>query len=191
MGYASLIPWPPEKGWAKPRRCKIECVEVAGWGQATGLPFARPAAMCCIGGRVSCHCTGLPDGGSQTGRRETSTEVHDCFTLDGCAGHGSDRPKPSPVKGAQYWVDGQGAPRWASVRINSSGGLIARATPSAPPGIAMIGWSALQLLGKSGRRGLQSQNPPRPAADVQYRGPHLRHVCTRAAGGRKSSISLP
>jgi len=77
--------------------------------------------------------------------------------------------KAAPGKGAQYWVDGGGG-------INTSGGLIAKGHPIGATGIAMIGWSALQLLGKAPAE-LQVKDP-RVAATFNIGGPICASVCT-------------
>src|SRR5438105_3620233 len=56
--------------------------------------------------------------------------------------------RAEPGKGAQYWVAGKAAPD-RECAINTSGGLIAKGHPIGATGIAMIGWSALQLSGKA------------------------------------------
>ena len=113
-------------------------------------------------------------------------EVHDCFTVMGALGT-EVIGKAEPGKGAHYWVEGKAAPG-GECAINTSGGLIAKGHPIGATGIAMIGWSALQLLGKA-PAGLQVQNP-RAAATFNIGGPICASVCTvlRAAG---SSILRP
>ena len=74
-------------------------------------------------------------------------EVHDCFTVMGAIGT-EVIGKAEPGKGARYWVEGKAAPD-GECGINTSGGLIAKGHPIGATGIAMIGWSALQLLGKA------------------------------------------
>ena len=107
-------------------------------------------------------------------------EVHDCFTVMGALGT-EVIGKAEPGKGAQYWVEGKAAPG-GECAINTSGGLIAKGHPIGATGIAMIGWSALQLLGKA-PADLQVQNP-RAAATFNIGGPICASVCTvlRAAG---------
>jgi acetyl-CoA acetyltransferase len=83
--------------------------------------------------------------------------------------------KAEPGKGARYWVDGKAAPD-GECAINTSGGLIAKGHPIGATGIAMIGWSALQLLGKAPTE-LQVRNP-RAAATFNIGGPICASVCT-------------
>jgi acetyl-CoA C-acetyltransferase len=101
-------------------------------------------------------------------------EVHDCFTVMGALGT-EVIGKAEPGKGARYWVEGKAAPD-GECAINTSGGLIAKGHPIGATGIAMIGWSALQLLGKA-PAGLQVPNP-RAAATFNIGGPICASVCT-------------
>ncbi|MCX6630366.1 MAG: thiolase domain-containing protein, partial [Candidatus Solibacter sp.] len=101
-------------------------------------------------------------------------EVHDCFTVMGALGT-EVIGKAEPGRGAQYWVEGKAAPT-GECAINTSGGLIAKGHPIGATGIAMIGWSALQLLGNA-PAGLQVRNP-RAAATFNIGGPICASVCT-------------
>jgi acetyl-CoA acetyltransferase len=101
-------------------------------------------------------------------------EVHDCFTVMGALGT-EVIGKAEPGKGARYWVDGKAAPD-GECAINTSGGLIAKGHPIGATGIAMIGWSALQLLGNAPAE-LQVRNP-RVAATFNIGGPICASVCT-------------
>ena len=60
--------------------------------------------------------------------------------------------------------------------INTSGGLIAKGHPIGATGIAMIGWSSLQLLGKAPAE-VQVRSP-RVAATFNIGGPICASVCT-------------
>jgi acetyl-CoA acetyltransferase len=60
--------------------------------------------------------------------------------------------------------------------INTSGGLIAKGHPIGATGIAMIGWSALQLLGRAPKE-LQVKSP-RLAATFNIGDPICASVCT-------------
>jgi acetyl-CoA acetyltransferase len=60
--------------------------------------------------------------------------------------------------------------------INSSGGLIAKGHTLGATGVAMIGWSAQQLLGKA-PADLQVKNP-KAAATFNIGGPICASVCT-------------
>ena len=171
-GYASLILATGE-GLAALGVAKSECVEVAGWGQATdplrkaGRDVLQPAgayrAM-----RMAYQMAGLNP------EEVNVAEVHDCFTVMGALGT-EVIGKAEPGKGARYWVDGKAAPD-GECAINTSGGLIAKGHPIGATGIAMIGWSALQLLGKAPTE-LQVRNP-RAAATFNIGGPICASVCT-------------
>ena len=101
-------------------------------------------------------------------------EVHDCFTVMGAIGT-EVIGKAEPGKGARYWVEGKAAPD-GECGINTSGGLIAKGHPIGATGIAMIGWSALQLLGKAPAE-LQVKDPAL-AATFNIGGPICASVCT-------------
>ena len=68
-GYASLI-LATEEGLAKLGVPKSECVQVAGWGQATDPIRQGGPRRAASGGRVPGHANRLPDGGGEAGRRE-------------------------------------------------------------------------------------------------------------------------
>jgi acetyl-CoA C-acetyltransferase len=171
-GYAALILATGE-GLAKLGVPKSECVEIAGWGQATD-PIRKE-------GRDVLHPLGA-NRAMQTAYRMANTtpadvnvaEVHDCFTVMGALGT-EVIGKAEPGHGAQYWVDGKAAPD-GECAINTSGGLIAKGHPIGATGIAMIGWSALQLLGKAPAE-LQVKDP-RAAATFNIGGPICASVCT-------------
>ena len=171
-GYAALI-LATEEGLAKLGVARSACVEVAGWGQATdalrkaGRDVLQPAgayrAM-----RTAYQMAGL------NAEEVNVAEVHDCFTVMGALGT-EVIGKAEPGKGAEYWVEGKAAPD-GECAINTSGGLIAKGHPIGATGIAMIGWSALQLLGKAPAE-LQVRNP-RAAATFNIGGPICASVCT-------------
>jgi acetyl-CoA acetyltransferase len=171
-GYAALI-LATEEGLAKLGVPKSECVQIAGWGQATD-PIRKA-------GRDVLHPAGA-NRAMQTAYRMAGiapadvnvAEVHDCFTVMGALGT-EVIGKAEPGKGAQYWVDGKAAPD-GECAINTSGGLIAKGHPIGATGIAMIGWSALQLLGKAPTE-LQVKNA-RAAATFNIGGPICASVCT-------------
>jgi acetyl-CoA acetyltransferase len=153
-------------------------VEVAGWGQATD-PLRKA-------GRDVLHPAGAyraMNAAYQMARVKSEdvnvAEVHDCFTVMGALGT-EVIGKAEPGKGARYWVDGKAAPD-GECAINSSGGLIAKGHPIGATGIAMIGWSALQLLGKAPAE-LQMRNP-RAAATFNIGGPICASVCTVLKAG--------
>jgi acetyl-CoA acetyltransferase len=171
-GYAALI-LATEEGLVKLGVPKSECVQIAGWGQATD-PIRKA-------GRDVLHPAGA-NRAMQTAYRMAGVapadvniaEVHDCFTVMGALGT-EVIGKAEPGRGAQYWVDGKAAPD-GECAINTSGGLIAKGHPIGATGIAMIGWSALQLLGKAPAE-LQVKNP-RAAATFNIGGPICASVCT-------------
>ena len=100
-------------------------------------------------------------------------EVHDCFTVMGAIG--TEVLGKAPLgRGAQYWVDGK-ARLDGDCAINTSGGLIAKGHPIGATGVAMLGWSAWQLLGKAPAP-LQVKNPL--AATFNIGGPICASVCT-------------
>lgn len=171
-GYASLI-IATEEGLAKLGVPKADAVEIAGWGQATdplrksGRDVLRPA------GAYRAMHTAYEMAG--TGPAEVNVaEVHDCFTVMGAIGT-EVIGKAEPGGGAQYWVEGKAAPG-GECGINTSGGLIAKGHPVGATGIAMIGWSALQLRGKAPVE-LQVKDP-KMAATFNIGGPICASVCT-------------
>ena len=177
-GYATLI-LATEEGLAKLGVPKAECVEIAGWAQATdplrkaGRDVLHPA-----GAYRAMNAAYQMAGASP--QDVNVAEVHDCFTVMGAIGT-EVIGKAEPGRGAQYWVDGKARPD-AECGINTSGGLIAKGHPIGATGIAMIGWSSLQLLGKAPTE-LQVKDP-KLAATFNIGGPICASVCTvlRAAG---------
>ena len=101
-------------------------------------------------------------------------EVHDCFTVMGAIGT-EVIGMADPGQGAAFWVDGKAQPD-GRCGINTSGGLIAKGHPIGATGVAMIGWCALQLLGKAPAE-VQVANP-RAAATFNIGGPSCASVCT-------------
>jgi acetyl-CoA C-acetyltransferase len=171
-GYASLILATGE-GLAKLGIPKSACVEIAGWGQATdpirkaGRDVLRPA------GAYRAMRTAYEMAGAKP-EDVNVAEVHVCFSVMGAIGT-EVIGKAEPGRGAQYWVAGNARPD-AECGINTSGGLIAKGHPIGATGIAMIGWSALQLLGKAPAE-LQVKDP-RVAATFNIGGPICASVCT-------------
>lgn len=171
-GYAALI-LATDEGLKKLGVPKSECVEIAGWAQASD-PLKKA-------GRDV-----LKARGAHTAMRKAYemagllpqdiniAEVHDCFTVMGAIG--TEVIGKAPLgKGAQYWKDGK-ANVDGECAINTSGGLIAKGHPVGATGIAMIGWAALQVLGKAPAE-LQVKNP-RAAATFNIGGPICASVCT-------------
>ncbi len=171
-GYAGLI-LATEDGLKKLGVAKRDCVRIAGYAQATdplrkaGRDVLRPAgALTAM--RRAYDMAGLGPADVNV------AEVHDCFTVMGALGT-EVIGKAAPGAGARYWVEGK-ANVGGECAINSSGGLIAKGHPVGATGVAMIGWSAQQLLGKAPAE-LQVKNP-RAAATFNIGGPICASVCT-------------
>src|SRR5215813_12002540 len=171
-GYAALI-LATEEGLAKLGVSKSDTVEIAGWGQATdpirkeGRDVLRPA------GAYRAMQTAYTMAGEKAADVNVA-EVHDCFTVMGAIGT-EVIGKAEPGQGARYWAEGKAAPQ-GECGINTSGGLIAKGHPIGATGIAMIGWSALQLQGKAPAE-TQVANP-KLAATFNIGGPICASVCT-------------
>ena len=171
-GYAALIVATGE-GLAKLGVPKSECVEIAGWGQATdpllktGRDVLRPAG-------AYRAMNGAYEMAHASAKDVNVAEVHDCFTVMGAIGT-EVIGKAEPGRGAQYWVDGKARPE-GECGINTSGGLIAKGHPVGATGIAMIGWAALQLQGKAPAE--VQVREPKLAATFNIGGPICASVCT-------------
>jgi acetyl-CoA C-acetyltransferase len=171
-GYAALILATGE-GLAKLGVPRSACVEVAGYGQATdplrkaGRDVLHPAGAYRAMGRAY-------QMAGATAADVNVAEVHDCFTVAGALGT-EVIGKAEAGKGAAYWVDGKTRPG-GECAVNTSGGLIAKGHPIGATGIAMIGWCALQLLGKAPVE-LQVKDP-KLAATFNIGGPLCASVCT-------------
>ena len=171
-GYAGLL-LATARGLEKLGVRKQDCVELAGFGQATD-PLKK------AGRNV------LQPAGANAAMRQAYTmagvapadvnvaEVHDCFTVMGALAT-EVIGKAAPGDGARYWVAGK-ARVDGECAINSSGGLIAKGHPIGATGIAMVGWCALQLLGKA--PGPLQVKAPRAAATFNIGGPICASVCT-------------
>jgi acetyl-CoA acetyltransferase len=171
-GYASLI-LATEEGLRKLGVAKADCVQIAGYAQATdpiitsGRNVLKPAGALAAMDRAY-KMAGL------TPRDVNIAEVHDCFTVMGAIGT-EVIGKAEYGQGARYWVEGKAGVN-GECGINTSGGLIAKGHPVGATGVAMIGWSALQLLGKAPAE-LQVKNP-KAAATFNIGGPICASVCT-------------
>jgi acetyl-CoA C-acetyltransferase len=171
-GYAALI-LATEEGLAKLGVKKSDTVELAGWGQATdpvkkdGRDILRPA------GALKAMKAAYDRAGVSAADVGVA-EVHDCFSVMGALG-AEVLGKAGYGQGARYWADGKAAVD-GECPINTSGGLIAKGHPIGATGIAMVGWSAWQLLGKVPER-LQV-NTPGVAATFNIGGPICASVCT-------------
>jgi len=171
-GYASMI-LATEEGLGKLGIPKGDCVEIAGYGQATdplkveGRPVLRP------GGAYRAMTRAYEMAGV-TPADVNVAEIHDCFTIMGAIGT-EVIGKAEYGKGAQYWMDGRARPD-GECGINTSGGLIAKGHPVGATGVAMLGWCVWQLLGKAPAE-LQVPDP-RVAATFNIGGPICASVCT-------------
>jgi acetyl-CoA C-acetyltransferase len=171
-GYAGLI-LATEEGLSKLGVAKADTVRLAGFAQATDpLQKAGRDVLHPCGARAA-----MAKAYARAGVRPDEinvAEVHDCFTVMGAIGTEVIGKAPAG-KGARYWVEGKARPE-AECGINTSGGLIAKGHPIGATGIAMVGWSAWQLLGKVPKE-LQVPNP-RAAATFNIGGPICASVCT-------------
>jgi acetyl-CoA acetyltransferase len=171
-GYAALI-LATEEGLRRLGVHRADTVEIAGYAQATD-PLSRQ-------GRDVLHPAGALRAMNKayamagvTAADANVAEVHDCFTVMGAIGT-EVIGKAEPGQGARYWVEGKASPQ-GECGINTSGGLIAKGHPIGATGVAMIGWSAQQLLCKVPKE-LQVANP-RVAATFNIGGPICASVCT-------------
>lgn len=175
-GYAALI-LATEEGLLGLGVDKHDCVQIAGWGQAVDplqhqlRNVLEPAgAYRAMNSAYSMAAISAHD--------IQAAEIHDCFTVMGALGT-EILGKAKPGRGAKYWVDGHAGPQ-GECGINTSGGLIAKGHPVGATGIAMIGWSAWQLLGKVPAP-LQVANAEH-AATFNIGGPVCASVCTVLRG---------
>ncbi|HSN56753.1 MAG TPA: thiolase family protein [Candidatus Sulfomarinibacteraceae bacterium] len=171
-GYAGLL-LATEEGLKRLGLAKADCVEIAGYGQATdpllkgGRDILRPA------GAYRAMSRAYEMAGASPADVNVA-EIHDCFTVMGAIGTEVIGKAPYG-KGADYWKEGKADPK-GECGINTSGGLIAKGHPVGATGIAMIGWSAWQLQGKAPGE-LQVPNP-KLAATFNIGGPICASVCT-------------
>ena len=171
-GYAGLL-LATEEGLARLGVAKADCVEIAGYAQATdpllkaGRDVLHPAGANRAMGRAY-EMAGLKPADVNV------AEVHDCFTVMGAIDT-EVIGKAAPGKGAAYWVEGKAAPG-GECGINTSGGLIAKGHPIGATGVAMVGWCAWQLLGKAPAE-LQVKGA-KAAATFNIGGPICASVCT-------------
>jgi acetyl-CoA C-acetyltransferase len=171
-GYAGMIV-ASEAGLVKLGLKKADCVEIAGYAQATdplrkGIrDVLRPA------GALAAMNKAYEMAGVKPADVKVA-EVHDCFTV--MAAMAAEVLGKAPYgKGAQYWKDGK-ASIGGECPINTSGGLIAKGHPIGATGVAMVGWNAWQLLGKA-PAGLQVATA-KVAATFNIGGPICASVCT-------------
>ena len=175
-GYAAII-LATEEGLKRLGVNRHDCVQIAGWGQAVD-PLQRnqrhvlePAGA--YGAMRSAYAmAGITPAEIQ------AAEIHDCFTVMGALGT-EILGRAKPGRGAAYWADGNAGPE-SECGINTSGGLIAKGHPVGATGIAMIGWSASQLLGKV--PALLQVKSAEHAATFNIGGPVCASVCTVLRG---------
>jgi acetyl-CoA C-acetyltransferase len=171
-GYAGIV-LATEEGLARLGVDRKDCVRLAGWGQATdplrkeGRDVLRPKGAYAAMGRAY-EMAGVSP------KDVNVAEIHDCFTVMGAIGT-EVIGKAAYGKGAAYWVEGKAAPT-GECGINTSGGLIAKGHPVGATGVAMIGWSAWQLLGRAPKE-LQVRDA-RAAATFNIGGPICATVST-------------
>ncbi len=171
-GYAALI-LATELGLAKIGVSKRDCVEVAGYAQATdplmkeGRDVLRPSGAA-TAMRRAYEMAGVSPADVNV------AEIHDCFTVMGAIGT-EVIGKARYGEGTHYWIEGKAAPD-GECGINTSGGLIAKGHPIGATGVAMVGWCFWQLLGRVPAR-LQVSDP-RIAATFNIGGPVCASVCT-------------
>jgi acetyl-CoA C-acetyltransferase len=171
-GYAALI-LATDEGLGKLGVKKGDTVELAGWGQATdpvkkeGRDVLRPA------GAFKAMQAAYERAGVSAADVGVA-EVHDCFSVMGALG-AEVLGKADYGQGARYWADGKAAVD-GECGINTSGGLIAKGHPIGATGVAMVGWSAWQLLGRVPEE-LRVKSPG-VAATFNIGGPICASVCT-------------
>lgn len=171
-GYAALI-LATEEGLRKLGVAKADSVEIAGYAQATdalkkaGRDVLRPAGAYRAMQRAYAMAGVTPAD-------VNVAELHDCFTVMGAIGT-EVIGKAAYGQGARYWVEGKAGVA-GECGINTSGGLIAKGHPVGATGVAMVGWSAWQLLGKVPAP-LQVKNA-KVAATFNVGGPICASVCT-------------
>jgi len=171
-GYAALI-LATDKGLERLGVAKADCVELAGFGQATDALLKEGRDVLRPQGALRAMATAYEMAGAKAADVNVA-EVHDCFTVMGAIAAEVIGKAPYG-KGAAYWVDGKASPQ-GECGINTSGGLISKGHPVGATGVAMIGWAAWQLLGKVPAP-LQVPNP-KLAATFNIGGPICASVCT-------------
>jgi acetyl-CoA C-acetyltransferase len=171
-GYAAMILATAE-GLAKLGVPKSECVEIAGYAQATdplrkaGRDVLKPAGAYAAMNKAYAMA-------NMTAKDVNVAEIHDCFTVMGALGT-EVVGKAEYGRGAHYWAEGKAYAN-GECGINTSGGLIAKGHPIGATGVAMVGWCNWQLLGKV-PPALQVPDP-RVAATFNIGGPICASVCT-------------
>jgi len=175
-GYAALI-LATEEGLKRLGVNKHDCVQIAGWGQAVDPLQHNQRNVLEPAGAYRAMNSAYKLAGI-TPAEIQAAEIHDCFTVMGALGT-EILGRAKPGRGAAYWAHGNAGPA-SECGINTSGGLIAKGHPVGATGIAMIGWSALQLLHKVPAE-LQVKNAEH-AATFNIGGPVCASVCTVLRG---------
>jgi len=142
-GWAALV-LATEPGLERLGIAPRDAVRLAGWAQATdglrkaGREVLRPPGALAAIARAQ-EMAGV-------GPRDLDVaEIHDCFSVMGAIGVEA-LGLVEPGHGAHYWAEGRAAVD-GDCAINTSGGLIAKGHPIGATGVAMLGWSYLQLMG--------------------------------------------
>jgi acetyl-CoA acetyltransferase len=171
-GYAALI-LATDEGLQKLNVAKSDCVQIAGYAQATD-PLQNE-------GRNTLHPTGaytaMKKAYDMAGLQPADVnvaEIHDCFTVAAAVGT-EVIGKAIPGKGAHFWVEGKAAVD-GECAINMSGGLIAKGHPVGATGIAMLGSCFWQLTGKAPKE--TQRKDARVAATFNIGGALCASVCT-------------
>ncbi len=171
-GYAALI-LATEEGLARLGLRRDQTVRLAGWAQATdplrksGRDVLRPT------GALAAMSKALAMANTRPRELEVA-EIHDCFSVMGAIGV-EVLGLAAPGGGARFWGEGRAAVD-GDCAINTSGGLLAKGHPIGATGIAMLGWSFRQLLGRAPMP-LQRRDA-RVAATFNIGGPLCASVCT-------------
>jgi len=171
-GYAAVI-LATEEGLQKLGVAKADCVEIAGYAQATD-PLQKEGRNTLL---PTGAYTAMKKAYAMAGATPADVniaEIHDCFTVAAAIGT-EVIGKAGPGKGARYWVDGK-ATVDGDCAINMSGGLIAKGHPVGATGVAMLGSCFWQLKGTA-PKGIQRKDP-KVAATFNVGGALCASVCT-------------
>jgi acetyl-CoA acetyltransferase len=171
-GYAAVIV-ATEEGLKKLGVAKADCVEIAGYAQATD-PLQKEGRNTLV---PTGAYTAMKKAYAMAGATPADVnvaEIHDCFTVAGAIGT-EVIGKAAPGKGARYWVEGKAAVD-GDCAINMSGGLIAKGHPVGATGVAMLGSCFWQLKGKAPKE--TQRKDPKVAATFNIGGAMCASVCT-------------
>jgi len=171
-GYAGLL-LATEEGLARLGVDRADCVEIAGYGQATDPLLKAGRDILVPYGAYKAMGAAYEMAGARP-EDVNVAEIHDCFTVMAALGT-EVIGKAEPGQGAAYWRDGRAEAK-GECGINTSGGLIAKGHPVGATGIAMIGWAAWQLQGKV--PSILQVPDPKLAATFNIGGPICASVCT-------------